>query len=182
MHDETSEKGFLLLDNKLKLVMYNAEAVRILAYPTAPEQIKQLDVFLTDRVKLNLIEGRSGDSLTFSKQFKSGNRRYLCRTFAMQPDVSPSYQQTAALLLERNTSVGSALSQASEMFDFTPREKETVELLMQGLTSKEIAERLKISPNTVKAFVRLVMVKMGVTTRSAVVGKLFGAHAQVGTS
>jgi DNA-binding CsgD family transcriptional regulator len=62
------------------------------------------------------------------------------------------------------------------MFDFTPREKETVELLMQGLTSKEIAERLKISPNTVKAFVRLVMVKMGVTTRSAVVGKLFGSH------
>ena len=176
MHDEVSEKGFLLLDNKLKLVMFNSEAVKILAYPTAPENIKQLDVFLADRVKLNLIEGRVGDSLTFSKQFKSGNRRYVCRTFAMQPNVSASYQQTAALLLERNTSVGSALSQATEMFDFTPREKETVELLMQGLTSKEIAQRLKISPNTVKAFVRLVMVKMGVTTRSAVVGKLFGSH------
>ena len=176
MHDEVSEKGFLLLDNKLKLVMFNSEAVKILAYPTPPESIKQLDLFLADRVKLNLIDGRSGDSLTFSKQFKSGNRRYVCRTFALQPHVSASYQQTAALLLERNTSIGSALSQASEMFDFTPRERETVELLMQGLTSKEIAERLKISPNTVKAFVRLVMVKMGVTTRSAVVGKLFGSH------
>jgi DNA-binding CsgD family transcriptional regulator len=40
------------------------------------------------------------------------------------------------------------------------------------LTSKEIATRLEISPNTVKAFVRLVMVKMGVTTRSGIVGKL----------
>jgi len=126
MHDEVSEKGFLLLDNKLKLVMFNAEAVKILAYPTAPENIKQVETFLADRVKLNLIEGRSGESLTFSKQFKSGNRRYVCRTFALQPNVSASYQQTAALLLERNTSVGSALSQATEMFDFTPREKETV--------------------------------------------------------
>jgi hypothetical protein len=36
MHDEVSEKGFLLLDNKLKLVMFNSEAVKILAYPTAP--------------------------------------------------------------------------------------------------------------------------------------------------
>lgn len=182
MHDEVSEKGFLLLDNKLKLVMFNSEAVKILAYPTAPSQIKQLDVFLADQVKLNLVEGRTGEALTFSKQFKSGNRRYVCRTFSLHPDVSPSYQKNAALLLERNTSVNSALSQASEMFDFTPREKETVELLMQGLTSKEIAERLKISPNTVKAFVRLVMVKMGVTTRSAVVGKLFGAHSQNGAS
>ncbi len=129
MHDEVSEKGFLLLDNKLKLVMFNSEAVKILAYPTPPESIKHVEVFLADRVKLNLIDGRSGDSLTFSKQFKSGNRRYVCRTFALQPNVS-----------------------------------------------KEIAERLKISPNTVKAFVRLVMVKMGVTTRSAVVGKLFGSH------
>ncbi len=177
MHDEVSEKGFLLLDNKLNLVMFNSEAVKILAYPTPPEQINQLDTFLADRVKLSLIDGRRGDSLTFSKQFKSGNRKYTCRTFALQPNVSVSYQQTAALLLERNTSAGSALSQASEMFDFTPREKETVELLMQGLTSKEIAVRLNISPNTVKAFVRLVMVKMGVTTRSAVVGKLFGSQA-----
>jgi DNA-binding CsgD family transcriptional regulator len=59
------------------------------------------------------------------------------------------------------------------MFGFTPRENQTVELLLQGLTSKEIATRLEISPNTVKAFVRLVMVKMGVTTRSGIVGKIF---------
>ena len=43
---------------------------------------------------------------------------------------------------------------------------------MQGLTSKEIAVRMKISPNTVKAFLRLVMVKMKVSTRSGIAGKL----------
>jgi DNA-binding CsgD family transcriptional regulator len=53
----------------------------------------------------------------------------------------------------------------------TQREQETVKLLLQGLTSKEIAVRMEISANTVKAFVRLVMIKMGVSTRSGIAGK-----------
>ena len=46
---------------------------------------------------------------------------------------------------------------------------------MLGLSSKEIASRMSISPNTVKAFLRVIMVKMGVTSRSGVVGKIL-AH------
>jgi len=42
--------------------------------------------------------------------------------------------------------------------------------------SKEIAERMKISPSTVKAFLRLVMVKMSVSTRSGIVGKVLGSR------
>jgi DNA-binding CsgD family transcriptional regulator len=33
---------------------------------------------------------------------------------------------------------------------------------------------MKISPNTVKAFLRIVMVKMGVSTRSGILGKVIG--------
>jgi DNA-binding CsgD family transcriptional regulator len=64
-----------------------------------------------------------------------------------------------------------------EQFNLTPRELETVRFLVEGLTSKEIAERMNISPNTVKAFLRIVMVKMGVSTRSGVVGKVVGPHS-----
>jgi len=67
-----------------------------------------------------------------------------------------------------------AVAQIGQDFELTPREKETVELLIQGLTSKEIATRMKISPNTVKAFLRIVMVKMGVSTRSGILGKVIG--------
>jgi DNA-binding CsgD family transcriptional regulator len=48
-----------------------------------------------------------------------------------------------------------------------------------GLTSKEVATRMNISPNTVTAFLRLIMVKMGVTTRSGIVGKLFDQHGEI---
>ena len=34
---------------------------------------------------------------------------------------------------------------------------------------------MNISPNTVKAFVHLVMVKMSVSTRSGIIGKMVGA-------
>ena len=44
--------------------------------------------------------------------------------------------------------------------------------LLQGLSSKEIANRMNVSPNTVKAFLRLIMIKTGVSSRSAVVGKI----------
>jgi DNA-binding NarL/FixJ family response regulator len=37
-----------------------------------------------------------------------------------------------------------------------------------------------ISPNTVKVFVRLVMVKMDVSTRSGIAGKIVGPDANPG--
>jgi len=41
-----------------------------------------------------------------------------------------------------------------------------------GLTSKEIAQRMQVSPNTVKVFLRSIMNKMSVCTRSGILGKL----------
>jgi DNA-binding CsgD family transcriptional regulator len=76
------------------------------------------------------------------------------------------------LLLERHSFSAAGLSDALGQFDLTPRELETVTLLVEGLTSKQIAARMNISPNTVKAFLRLVMVKMDVSTRSGIVGKI----------
>jgi DNA-binding CsgD family transcriptional regulator len=86
--------------------------------------------------------------------------------------VSPAH----VLVFERRASNTKALSEAHEKFGLTPREQETIQLLMEGLTSKEIAERMKISSSTVKAFLRLVMVKMSVNTRSGIVGKVLGSR------
>ena len=66
------------------------------------------------------------------------------------------------------------MAEISERFGLTAREQETMRLLAEGFCSKEIAARMKISPNTVKAFVHLVMVKMSVSTRSGIIGKMVG--------
>lgn len=172
-----SEPGFLMIDSSLNPVGTNSEAVEILAFPAVPEKIKKLDVFLTDKVRSTLIKRQSSDGgLEFVREFKSGKRRYICRSFRLECNIK-GFRISSVLLLERYSSGSAALEQVAKQFDLTDRERETVELLLQGLTSKEIAIRMGISPNTVKAFLRLVMVKMGVSTRSGIVGRVSGPYA-----
>jgi DNA-binding CsgD family transcriptional regulator len=167
----TSDSGFLLLDPTLNPVASNTEAAQILAFPNIPERIKKLNVFLADKIRSTLVDHQSKESLNFVKEFRSGKRRYVCRAFRLQCHDN-GMRWAVVVLLERYSSGATALSEVSKQFDLTEREQETVELLLQGLTSKEIATRMGISPNTVKAFLRLVMVKMGVSTRSGILGRI----------
>jgi DNA-binding CsgD family transcriptional regulator len=169
-----SDPGFLLLDPSLNPVASNAEAAQILSFPNLPERIKGLNVFLADKIRSSLVNHQSKESLSFVKQFRSGKRRYVCRAFRLQSHDN-CIRLAAVVLLERYSSGTTALSEISKQFDLTEREQETVQLLVQGLTSKEIATRMGISPNTVKAFLRLVMVKMGVSTRSGILGRIVGS-------
>jgi len=50
--------------------------------------------------------------------------------------------------------------------DLTPRERETLELLAQGLTNTAIAEKLVLSPKTIRNQVSYIFSKLQVATRS----------------
>lgn len=80
------------------------------------------------------------------------------------------------LLIERTASKLPPVSRLSDEYHLTHREQETVALLAHGLTNKEIAARLGVSVNTVKAFLRFVMFKVGVSTRTGIVGRLNQSH------
>jgi DNA-binding CsgD family transcriptional regulator len=164
--------GILLLDaTTLRPYSFNAEAVQILAYPANPPAAKQLNTFLTEVVSSRLTRRNTG-ALTFAKEFPSGNRKYHCSVFHLEKQLN-GHPAPIAILFERRPSSVAELCHVSKEFNLTPREQRTVQLLLEGLTSKEIAVRMNVSPNTVKAFLRLVMVKMGTSTRSGVLSKLF---------
>lgn len=174
-----SGQGFILLDTRLRPVAYNSEAVQILSFPTRPERIKQVSLFLYDKIRSNLLNGGSPEMPEFVNECKAGRRTYSCRVFRIDCNSVSDLPMPIcfAILLERHASSAAALADLARQFELTTRECETVALLLEGLTSKEIANRMKISPNTVKAFLRLVMVKMDVSTRSGIVGKALGpAH------
>nr|BFE69505.1 hypothetical protein GCM10020092_028060 [Actinoplanes digitatis] len=57
----------------------------------------------------------------------------------------------------------------------TARETEVVTLVAEGLTNKEIAHRLFLSPGTVSIHVGRVYAKLGVTRRAAAAARLVGA-------
>lgn len=57
----------------------------------------------------------------------------------------------------------------------TPREYEVLALMAQGLTNKEIAQHLIISPNTVKRHTLAIFTKLEVNTRAAAAAKFLAA-------
>ncbi|HTS07942.1 MAG TPA: LuxR C-terminal-related transcriptional regulator [Candidatus Eisenbacteria bacterium] len=169
--------GLIVADSAFAVLACNPEALRILSYPDRPDNTHQSDTWLSSKVRSTLIEQTT--PLRIVERFRSARRTYLCRSFTLEvkkPTNNGSGQNAGlhVVLLERRSNHTVRLNELSQRFGLTAREQETVENLLEGMTSKEIAQRMNISPNTVKAFLRLTMVKMNVSTRSGIIGRIIG--------
>lgn len=168
-----SSDGFLILDAKMYPIFVNSPGAAILAYPDGTDSHRNFAPYIAEKIRSILILGKPSNESAFVSKFKSGRRYYSCRSFPVSGMGSRPSEAAYALILERAVARTSYLIHLEEKFHLTTREREVAQLLLQGLTSKEIGLRMQISPNTVKAFLRLIMVKMGVSTRSGIVGKAF---------
>jgi DNA-binding NarL/FixJ family response regulator len=65
--------------------------------------------------------------------------------------------------------LGSGAGDVEKLLDLTPREREVLELLAEGLRVKAIADRLSLSPATVHTHVRNAIAKLEVDTRTEAV-------------
>jgi DNA-binding NarL/FixJ family response regulator len=178
VHSEVSTPGVLLLTESMGAVAYNWEAVRILGFPTKPEQIEHIQRFLAKRVRATLASRRSTDTLQFVGEFRSGQRTYICHVLDLCSTDRRAEEKGAAtvLVLQRQSSTTLSLKRrARNKYRLSPRESEVVELLLEGMTTKEIAAAMNLSPNTVKSFIRLIMTKMNVSTRSGIIGKILAS-------
>jgi len=164
----SSKFGLLLLDSSLRPVYFNSEAISIVAYPKEPAWAKLSGREFHDLIRqITQITSKGDDGSTITL-FASGRRHYVCRWFMLEAQSEGS-KPTMAVTIERHRWL---IRDLVVRYQLTDREVQAVQHLAEGLTSKEIAHRMSISPNTVKTFLRFVMIKMGVTTRSGVIGKL----------
>lgn len=86
--------------------------------------------------------------------------------------LSPAATQTVIDHLARQSEIhkpAPTLSSQEQVQSLTPREREIIALIASGLTADEIADRLFISPLTVKTHINNGMSKIGVNTRSQLV-------------
>lgn len=165
--------GLVVVDVSLNLVACNTDAIQILTFPENPEKIADLKGWLTSKIRSSLVDRKSSSPGSFVGEFRSAKRMHLCRAFPLTTASDPATpHHMLVLMLERKSRGQFTMAEISKRFGLTPREEETARLLGEGLTSKEIAARLNISPNTVNSFVRLMMVKMNVSSRSAIIGKI----------
>ncbi|MDD4622272.1 MAG: LuxR C-terminal-related transcriptional regulator, partial [Kiritimatiellae bacterium] len=71
---------------------------------------------------------------------------------------------------------GAASGGEGETGDLAPREKEILELLAQGFSYKEIADRLNVAFATVHTYVLRIYKKLHVRSKNAAVARWLGYH------
>ena len=167
--------GVLLLDADLRVVHHTLEAAAILEYPAKPCESVHVDKVLPAiRAQLATPPATASEPL----EFTSGQRRYQCRAFLLNANGHGSrgdadrLQPKIVVVIERVFPQAPDITRWCQAFQLTSRESETVRFLLKGLTSKEIADQMSISPSTVKSFLKLVMAKVGASNRTGIIAKI----------
>ena len=168
----TDPPGILLLDRGQRPLYANEEAVSILTFPENLGENKRLYCLLVEKINSVLPKQNGFSSSKCSLELSSGKRRYQVRVFELNSHLGNGHGLILAVLLERNNRAPLYLSGMSQQFRLTQREAEAVQLLTQGCTTRQIASRMDISPNTAKTFLRSVMLKTGASDRSGILAKI----------
>jgi DNA-binding CsgD family transcriptional regulator len=166
----SAEAGMILLDLSLNPIAFDSGAAAILRDPL--ERNGDPGFSLPKEVMETIRSHNPNELSQVKTHFRLGKREYTCRAYLLESQIGTFTLPILALHLERESSNNDALNDVIAVYHLTSREQEALRGISVGLTSKELAERMNISPNTVKAFLRLIMIKMGVSTRAGIVAKL----------
>jgi DNA-binding CsgD family transcriptional regulator len=158
-----------LLNSSGEVIAANEHTSGIAACPVPPKLLRSIKDVCAATIRRFVACNQSSAGCAWSTEFSLGDLMYRGRAFPLPPDLFPAH---TVFLLERVPTRREVLSRLCAEFRLTRRELETVELLARGLTNKEIAVTMGLSCNTVKTFLRSVMLKLRISTRAGVIGAL----------
>ena len=169
----TTDSCVIVLDQSLTPMAADRGASVILSEATVLED----GCSTLSRIPREIIEMIGNRTVTkdvpVTRYVRLGQRDYLCRTYYLHSPNTNGCEPAVVIHLSRTVAATVTIDEVGSIYHLTEREKQILSgLSSMGLTNKELAERLGISCNTVKLFVRLLMIKMGVTTRAGLVAKL----------
>jgi len=170
-------EGILLLDDDFGILGHDEGAEAILKdarlfregslNPTIPSQVA------------DALRATAGAGPQFrDTRVEIGKTVYRCCIHIAQLHTQPGNRMTV-VHLSRDFNIDEVLVQISAEYRLTVREQQALRGVLLGLSSKEVAQQMEISPNTVKAFLRLIMGKMGVSSRAAIVAKLLDPNGHL---
>ena len=161
-----AEVGLVLMDaSSLSVIASDWGATTILNPRNASAVKPGASVCLPEEI-LEILRGRKpNDRSSLKTLLRMEKSEYICRIYLLESHAGSMAQPVLALHLERDSSVNDTIFEIVKKYHLTGREQEVLRGISLGLATKEMAERMNISPNTVKAFLRLIMIKMGVTKR-----------------
>jgi DNA-binding CsgD family transcriptional regulator len=166
-----SEVGLILFDKSLNPIAFDRGAAGILNYH--PQNGNTELAGYIPREMWDVV-GRHHSTIRAGGRTRihAGENDYLCRAYLVETSNGSLTNPLVVLHLEKIRSTTDTVQELGSKFHFTEREEEVLSGISKGLTSNEIAAQLKISPNTVRSFIRLIRTKMGLTRRSEIVASI----------
>jgi DNA-binding CsgD family transcriptional regulator len=136
-----------------------------------PEILPLVLVSTLTRARASALHGEGG---TCRSRTRSAAGRWLVCHASCLRDADGTFGNTA-LVIEpaKSSEIAPLIVQA---YGLTEREQEITQLLSRGASTAEMAERLFLSPHTVRDHLKAIFEKVGVSSRGEVVAKLFAEH------
>ena len=126
---------------------------------------------VADRARGNAVETGEAASIAIARvQTRSG--RWLIVRGSILGD-GPGARAAVMIEAARSPELAPLIADA---YDLTARERAITQLVAQGFSTTEISERLFLSPYTVQDHLKSVFEKTGVSSRGALVARLFFEH------
>ena len=172
-NSKKNEMGICLLNSKFKLVGANTTTLNTLSQKllTGQNVFQHLLVLCKD-----IAQGSRMNSLTETYTF-SGILDLKDDTIPYRVVYIKDGQGEANyvfMIILRTDIYGSGLTiSQNQSFKLTPREQEIVTLVAMGNTNKEIAQKLYLSTDTVKTYLKRLFIKAEVSSRTELVYKLW---------
>jgi DNA-binding CsgD family transcriptional regulator len=167
------EGGILITNLTLQPIAADVGAIAILGGSAADTDSSRAVIRIPSEFSAFVESFKAGEAAARSMHVRIGTGTYHCRAYLMKrPESGISAEPVLVVHLQLSSYPQSAIQRVGKEYHLTDREQEALLGISMGLTSKELAERMNISPNTVKTFVRAIMIKMGVTTRTGILSKL----------
>lgn len=167
-----SEVGLVLMDLSLNSFALDRGAAAILNYSHIPGSSPRPGEFIPKEI-LDGIRSRKPTELpTGKKVFRTPWNEYAYQAYLLESHGDTSQEPIVALHIEKLESPASTVDEVAQKFALTRRELEILRAMSTGIRTADIARRMNLSVSTIKSFLRLIMIKMGVRTRAGVMAKI----------
>ena len=167
--------GVVILDTSGKILFVNDEAQSIISTFSLDEIDASTDPDTLDKAIVEIFKKSLGSLSTPTAKCvycPDSNSAYALRAMPLHKPELPG--KSCILVLIEGVTIHRTfdMNVVQKQFGLTRREAEVTFCLTKGLTNKEIANALSLSPETVHDYVKQVMKKLDTTTRAGVVGKV----------
>lgn len=173
---DSTTSSVLLFDGRCDIVYANPPADGLLSLQTEDELLVESDgeeclplfTFLCSLVKRAASSGPGAPVWQGTLQTRDG--RVLTCEVTHLPRLESLADAVLVLLQPQGSEPAARVEAFCSTHNLSPRETEVVELLAEGLTTVAMAERLGISPHTVRDHLKNLYRKTGTNSRSELLG------------